>query len=320
MGNSFQTQRHFYLARIKHMLSEPYTPPWSVVMQHESSEAKNIIENAISSTQDMVKAFKTMIESLEEGSPLETLIDYRSLPYYVEHDFSNDASGGAASALRDAALLITSFDPSSFSSHSPGKIKNGLVNYLNGTLHLWLLCINHQWQFIKNDNTTISGSSLLNACIPSPEREKATLSTMFKAICHSLHIGPLLPSPFINESALDFENRFKMKLWPSASPAAPKYENSKCSLEEISALFQHWYFSVGKTQTIEEHPKAAREAEDIFIELRSSMHEHLRSCHSLEPTSCDGKCIETAFSKYKPHPFGQQCYNAVTHIARNLAS
>ncbi|OIN86496.1 MAG: hypothetical protein AUJ12_06035 [Alphaproteobacteria bacterium CG1_02_46_17] len=149
---------------------------------------------------------------------------------------------------------------------------------------------------------------------------KATLSTMFKAICHSLHIGPLLPSPFINESALDFENRFKMKLWPSASPAAPKYENSKCSLEEISALFQHWYFSVGKTQTIEEHPKAAREAEDIFIGLRSSMHEHLRSCHSSESTSCDGKCIEMAFSKYKPHPFGQQCYNAVTHIARNLAS
>lgn len=318
MKNIFDTQRNLFLNRIKDMLAEDHCSPWSIVMQHETNDTEHILKHTSSSTRDMVKVFKMMIESLEGGQPLEALIDYRNLPYYEEHRFSENAAGGAASALRDAALLIVSFDPSTFASHSPGKIQKDLISHLNGTLHLWLLRINHQWQFIKNDAT--SKPALLKATIPAPEQEKATLSTMFKALCHSLHIGPLQASPFTNEAALAFGDSFKMKLWPFTSPSSQKYESNKCSLEEISVLFQHWYFSVGKTQITQEHPRSVREAEDIFIEVRTHMHECLRTCHSTEKSSCDGNCTEVAFSKYTPHPFGQQCYNAAAHIARNLAS
>ncbi|MFA7276045.1 MAG: hypothetical protein WC043_04515 [Pseudobdellovibrionaceae bacterium] len=317
MKSSFHTQRNLYLNRIKGMLNESYCSPWSIVMQHETCDAEHILKHTASSTRDMTKAFKMMLESLEGGQPLEALIEYKNLPYYEEHRFAENAAGGAASALRDAALLIVSFDPSTFASHSPGRIQKDLICHLNGTLHLWLLSINHQWQFIKKDAT--SNSALLNATIPPPEQEKATLSTMFKALCHSLHIGPLQESPFVNEAALAFGDKFKMKLWPFTSSSSQS-ESNECSLEEISVLFQHWYFSVGKTQITQEHPKSSREAEDIFIELRTHMHECLRTCHSTAKSSCDGNCTETAFSRYTFHPFGQQCYNAAIHIARNLAS
>jgi hypothetical protein len=314
MRNSFDTQRNLYLNRIKDMLSEDHCSPWSIVMQHET----NILNHTASSTRDMVKAFKIMLESLERGQPLEALIDYKNLPYYEEHHFSENAAGGAASALRDATFLIVSFDPSTFASQSPGEMQRDLVSHLNGTLHLWLLSINNQWQFIKKDAT--SNPVLLKATIPPPEREKATLSTMFKALCHSLHIGPIQDSPFINEAALAFGDRFKMKLWPFASPSGQKHESNECPLEEISVLFQQWYFSVGKTQITPDHPKATREAEDIFIKLRTHMHECLRTCHSTAKSSCDGNCTGTAFSRYTFHPFGQKCHNAAIHIARNLAS
>lgn len=178
METSYQSQRRYYLGNIQKMLDESRHPPWSIVMQHERSDTRHIIEHANLATQGMVKAFKTMIGYLEDDHPLESLINHRSLPCYAEHDFSNSAKDGAASALRDAALLIVSFDPSTFSSHASGKILNDLIHHLNGTLHLWLLVIHRQWQLLKDDST-IKIPVLLNEKIPPPEREKAT----FRSTC-----------------------------------------------------------------------------------------------------------------------------------------
>jgi hypothetical protein len=315
--DSYQRQRRHFLGHIKQMLDETRHSPWSIIMQHESCDTKHIIDHTNLATRDMVKAFKTMIGYLEEDHPLESLIDYKNLPCYTEYNFSNSAKDDAASALLDTALLIVSFDPSTFFCHAPGRMHSDLIQHLNGTLHLWLSRIHHQWQLFRDDSVAET-APLLKEKIPPPEREKATLSTAFKAVCHALHIGPEKPSPFINEAAISFEKQFKVKLWPSPTPPNMKRTDDKCHLVEISTLFQEWYFSVGKTQITETSPKASHEAEDIFVKIRSSMHEKIRTCDSGQESTCQGNCPKEIFSETQQHPFAQKCINATAHITRNF--
>lgn len=54
METSYQSQRRYYLGFIQKMRDESRHPPWSIVMQHESSDTRHIIEHANLATQGMV--------------------------------------------------------------------------------------------------------------------------------------------------------------------------------------------------------------------------------------------------------------------------
>ncbi len=316
LSTDFRAGRIRYLQLIKNMIETASGAPWSIVMQHETTHTQSILKFADAAARDLARCMNFSLDALMNGKALEEIMPYKSLPAYREHRVGDSESGGAASALRDAALLIVSLDPTTFASQSHGRFRKDIISHLNGTLHLWLLGTQNQWQYIQHDGA--NGAPLLDTKIPAPEKEKATLSTMFKAVCHCLHIGPQCPSPFENEAAFAFADSFKTKLWPiDHSKPLPQSMSQECPLKELSILFQEWYFSVGKTQIDTTNHKSAREAENIFIFLRRNMHDQLNQC-TKGSMDCGRNCFDRTFSSVRNHPFGERCYEASVFLSRNL--
>lgn len=288
-------------------------------MQHDTTKSETIVEQTSRSLRDLVDCLNKPLTSLGGGEYLGNIIPYKSLPCYVDHSFNNNGAGGAASALRDVALLLISVDTSVFASQCKGFIREDIIQYLDGALHLWLSAIYNQWQYVKQ--SAVNGDALLAVPIPPPEQEKATLSTMFQAVCHSLHIGPIHPSPFINQAALNFASSFRAKLWPfaSAQTLTPS-SDQKCPIREMSILFQEWYFSIGQTQIDKTSARSVREAGDIFVSIRGGIIDQANQCRVTPDNPCQGNCAVSIAEAHKDHPFGARCYESFLFLAERLSA
>lgn len=271
----------------------------------------------MSAVNAMAGALTGALDRLIEGAELDSICDARSLCGYSRPLFPDDASGGSASALEDIAFLIVSLDIGPYAAHTYGDVHANVENFLNSHLHAWLLRLKQQWLFLPG--CASMKTAILNGAIPVAEPEKATLGTMFRAVCHSFHIGPERPSPFINHAANIFGQTYRVKLWPQAHPTA-RPSGAGCVLGVVSAEFQEWYFGCGRTQTSADTPQARREAEKVFITIRDRFHALARSCACHCGGVCAGTCVQAALDAVPESDYKERCRRAVDSILLKMSA
>jgi hypothetical protein len=317
MNKDYHEHRAAFLRQIRHMVETMNYAPWDVAIQYDVQHSPRAVDQCINSANTMKIALFKALDHLIKGDAIDSICNSISLHGYSRPLFPDNALGGQASALEDAALLIISLDINPYTAHTHGDTRQNVANFLNSNLHMWVLRLRQQWLFLPD----ISGikSTIFNSTIPAAEPEKATLATMFKAVCHSLHIGPERPSPFINKAANAFSERYRIKLWPQAQPSA-NLSYKECILKAVSIEFQEWYFGCGRTQTAENTPVARRNAEDIFVSIRDSFHAFARSCPCQCGGSCQGACIKAALDSIPESDYKARCRTAVDSILLRMSS
>lgn len=309
----YVAQRSFALQQARAMIEATGYSPWSICMQHEDTETARVARQCIQAGRQLAGCLAQALVRLEQGAGVQDISDPQALPGYLCPNYPKTAAGGWASALDDAALLIVTIDPTPFASHVGGDLSHDAQSYLNSTLHVWLLQLQRQWKVLKADNPALR-SSIFDAQLPPPETEKATLKTVWSALCHSLHIGAERPSPYESAAAPEFARQFPVKLWPRMESDGHLVPLNGCTVASISPDFQDWYYSVGKTQLEMPTPAAAREAETVFLALRDQLHEHSRSCSLSGRQQCQGSCVSKVFDAVGDSPFKQRCRKAVDYI------
>ncbi len=310
---AYEGQRSFVLQQARTMIEATGYSPWSICMQHEDTETARVARQCMQAGRQLAACLSQTLRRIEQGEPLAAICDLQALSVYQKHDYPKTAAGGAASALDDAALLIVTIDPTPFASQVGGDLSRDAHSYLNSTLHVWLLQLQRQWKILQADQPTLH-SAIFDAPLPPPEKEKATLKTAWRALCHSLHIGAERPSPYESAAAPEFARQFPVKLWPRMESDGHLAPLDGCTVATLSSDFQHWYYSVGKTQLEVPTPAAAREAETVFLALRDQLHEHSRSCSLSGRQQCQGSCVSKVFDAVGDSPFKQRCRSAVDYI------
>lgn len=296
MRHIFNEQRRVYFSTVPKLLSENCRQPWSTCMRYETQDAHKIASLCRSATQSMTSAVSTVVGRLAQGEPFDNICAKEMLPYYKKQSFPGTAVGGKASGIADMMVLVASVHPDQFSQYAGGQIQKDIVSHLNGTLHIWLLELQKQWQTIRKEIK--ADRTIFEVPIPPPEKEKATLGTMFGALGEALCIGQPRPSPFLDEGAELFAERFSVKLWPISDATKFSSRHFKCVAAELSVQFQEWYFTVGKSNIKPLTPKELRSAEDVFIKFRNTLHRNARQCTaSAKETPCAGECMAEVYGK-----------------------
>lgn len=319
MSQRFEEQRSNFFSEVPQILSENYRQPWSTCMRYGTQDVRKIASLCNNAAQSMTSAVSTMAGRLAHGEPLDNICASEMLPYYKKQSFPSTAVGGKASAIADMMVLVASVHPDQFSQYAGGGIHKDIVLHLNGTLHSWLLELQKQWQTIRREIR--ADRTIFDVPIPPPEREKATLGTMFGALGEALCIGRPRPSPFLDEGAKLFAERFNVKLWPVSDAAESSSQRFKCVAAELSTQFQEWYFTVGKTNINAQNPNEYRLAEDAFVRMRDFLHHNARQCTaSTNETACAGECMGEFYS-YKAREderFTQVCRSTIQIMHRRL--
>lgn len=296
MNSIFEQQRCAYLSRVPQLLSENYRQPWSTCMRYGAQDAHKISELCNRAASNMTSALSSAAGKLAEGKSLDNICMTELLPYYRKQSFPDTAAGGTASAISDMMVLIVSAHPDQFAQYAGGQIHQDVVSHLNGTLHAWLLDFHKQWKNIRSEIG--ADQTIFEVSIPPPTKEKATLGTMFSALGECLCIGPPRPSPYIDEAAQSFAERFNVRLWPTSGATEKPTQDFKCAAEELSAQFQEWYFTVGKANIRLHTFKETRSAEDAFVKTRDILHQGARKCGtSAHDAKCVGKCMSEFYDR-----------------------
>ncbi len=319
MNQEYDEQRRIYFGRIPQLLSETYQQPWSTCIQYETPVANKIANLCNSSAHSLATALGTVAGRLAHGEPLDNICADEMLPYYRRQSFPRTPVGGKASGIADMMVLVASVHPDQFAQYAGGQVKNEIVSHLNGTLHAWLLELQKQWHSVRKDVN--ADRTIFEVQIPPPEKEKATLGTMFAALGEALCIGQPRPSPFIDGGARLFAERFSVKLWPSSEVIESSHQHFKCVAAELSAQFQEWYFTVGKTNIRQRIPKESRSAEDAFVRIRDILHRNASHCNaSASEVSCAGECMVEVYSdkSQSAEQFTKLCRSTIQIMHRRL--
>lgn len=324
MTNSYNHGRKAFLAHVQHMIAETEFEALDTGMQYEGRAAERVMDFCRRAGQDVAWELITALRRLEDGEDISAICGTeRPLPGYRMRPFPGDETGGRASALDDAALLIATLNTDPFISIATGDAQEDVREFLCMKMNLWLLRLRRQWDFLppRPDIT----SPILSRPLPPPDEEKATLKTMFRALCHSLHIGRLRPSPYASESGQVFKQEFLFKIWPLRTDSHVKNEDlphqaeTPCRLRNVCLAFQEWYFDVGRTQIDPAQPDAKRQAESVFLTLREAFNIRNRQCEQVAKHRCNGSCTDGPFKAVPDaDPFTERCRDAVEHILHRI--
>ena len=317
MSETYDSARRLFLRQARTIIETTEIESLPIGMMHHVKDLDRNIGQCTRAAQDMGACLKEAIEKLEQGTNLRDICDPEGSPHYKPHSYPESPAGGKASAIGDVAVLIATLDPSPFSIYASGGVEDDILSHLNSTLHLWLLELQKEWNALRQDIDAPT-EPLFATALPPPETEKATLGVMFSALCHSLHIGPERPSPYLSIAAAAFSGQFAVKLWPHGGGQPENTLERGCILTALSTDFQEWYFSVGKTQTENPTRQAARRAEDVFVDLRTQFHTRGRQCQDAAGQKCGGSCIAESFAALADDPFKERCRLAVKHIVLQL--
>ncbi len=314
----YSAARYAFFQQARHMIETHRHEQLSTCMQHACQDTDRIIALCTRAVEDMSCCLKGSLDRLEQGDDLRGILDPAAFPHYVPRTFPETPAGGRASAVCDTALLIATIDPLPFSSYAGGDVQDDLLSYLNSTLHTWLLNLQEQWDALRPEIEP-GTKSLFKVPLPPAEKEKATLKTVLLALCQAFNIGPERPSPYASMAAAAFASSFSVKLWPCGNGQNPECATQQgCILDTVSADFQEWYFSVGKTQLPDKSPSSVHLAEDVFVDLREQFHTRSRQCNETAGKSCSGSCVEDSLAPLPDAPFKERCHLAVKHIVLQM--
>ncbi len=310
MNRDYIEQRQAALTQLCRMIETTDYAPWDIAMQHDSASAGRITGHCFDSARQMSAVLLDAFWQLREGKDLQSFCNPQAIPGYERPAFPDNAAGGRASALEDAALLITAMDTRPFISFVSGDVQKDVGGFLNGHLHNWLLQVQKQW---RSAGAGVR-SAILDGTVPKREPEKATFKTMFLVLRECFAIGEPRPSPLINQAAQKFAAQYTAKCWPlSTQPVMPETKGA-CVLRHVSTEFQEWYFGCGKTQIDRADPQAAHKAEDVFVNLREEFHKRSRACGVDQDAPCPGTCVQDSFDALPDDAYKQKCRIAVDTI------
>lgn len=321
MTDTYKHGRKAFLAQIQRMIAETEFEALDIGMQYEGRAAERVMDFCRRAGQDVAWQLITALRQLEDGGSISAICGTeRPLPGYRVRPFPGDEAGGQASALDDAALLIATLNTDPFISIATGDAQEDVREFLCMKMNLWLLRLRRQWDFLPPHPDMTS--PILGRALPPPDEEKATLKTVFRALCHSWHIGRLRPSPYASESGQSFKQEFSFKIWPLRKKPDVKDEDfqppqpgSPCRLRPVCIAFQEWYFDVGRTQIDPAQPDARRQAETIFLTLREAFNTRNRQCEQMAKHRCNGSCTDGPFKAVPDaDPFAGRCRDAIEHI------
>ncbi len=282
---AFADSRRETLQRLSCMAAGTECAPWLVALRYPQAEAEQIIPACAKAVAGMAAAFGQALAGLAAGNPVETVANYRVLPAYARPAFMDDAKGGAASALEDAALLLVSLDPRPFNAPMGGgatgrETETGTA--LHETLRDWLLRLRGEWRALAAAGCR---STILDGPAPPRKRDEASPLTLLRIAWRAFSFyESSVQSPHADTAAQDFfTRRYPLKLWPRAAANA---NGADCTLLQLVDEIGDWQAGPGRN-----HPATTRDLEALSA-LRSAFYGGARDCPGR--SACSGQCTSRA--------------------------
>ena len=313
MSDEYQLARQNTFAALSDLLPTLMPSAQHIYMQYNETRTSFINNLCQESAHKMLDELISCFDDLAAGGRASSYINRLAIKHHVAHIFPENEIGGQASALYDAALLLTTIDPEPFCTHVDGPLKNDAIQHMNKALYLMVSEISDRWNATAR-KAKEKKPRLIDAELPKEDSEPASPANLFKIIAYSFGFYSGMKTPYHSEAAQKFSELFPSKHWPLRADhdVDDQLFQDQCPLYKLSCDLQDWYFGVGQTQLETDDIKARRSQENSFFALREEMNRRARECNqACSGNACVSHNIDEIMKDVPDSSFKQACSFAV---------